>query len=430
LPGQSLLSDLCRKRSEPISDDGSSVVPYSRGVYDTGTYSESNLATKQSGRETLDVTTGRNENGRWIGGPFASHSVKTKRTPTSWYESVHLLRPKFLRPPTEQWIEHRYMPPFLSAPPTNAFRFFNPNVLDASPARIDLAITQAFGKLQAARNSARPDSTYADFAQSIAELRELSQLVNLRSKRLINVVGSAVLSVEFGWKPIISDVKKLMDMSNALKKRISFLKRNAGKPVRRKRTLYNFTEHHGQLDTWTFGSPYINKGVGVEEGTYYSTGNSVIKAEYHSVLSYDFHDDPESTGWNDSAARHLMGLSVDATMVWELAPFSWLVDWFTNIGDFVEDRWKAQLVDNVIHEEWITITCTFTSNLSLPTLAGEKLADAVPYGRCHSERIDTFKYRCIPPTVAPFEIVNLVGFSSRQQAIIASLFAAKSRYGV
>jgi hypothetical protein len=376
--------------------------------------------------ETLDCLFGRDTSENWIGGPFASHSVRCRRTPTSLYLPSLVEYPQWLQPPASTQHYSRYMAPFLAPPPTKFLGFYNPEG-GADPRSIDLLISQALGKLQWARNSARPDSTYADFAQSIAELREVSQLVQLRSNRLLSLAGSAYLLWEFGWKPVLSDVSKLVNLASALKKRIDFLKANVGKAVKRKRTLFTFAENKGEVSSLTFGPPGTYRTVEPHEGEVPIHGRLTVSAHYHSRLSYDLPVDSAIEKWDEKAFRYLAGLQLDKTLIWEVTPFSWLVDWFTNLGDLVEHRWADRLLDVDIHQEWITIQAEFHQHATVRTVAGEISSPDIEWTTSHSERKDTFKYRMIPPADAPLELLNLVGFNGKQQAILAALLASKTK---
>jgi hypothetical protein len=377
-------------------------------------------------QETIDCLLGKDLGGEWIGGPFSSHSVECERGPTTWYLPSAIEWPGYLQPPAVTQHYARYLPPFLAAPPSKALQFYNP-ALQANPEAIDMAITEALGKLQGARNSARPDSTYADFAQSIAELREVSQLVAVRGQRIVSRVGSAYLLAEFGWRPVISDVQKLVNLTSALKKRIDFLKRNAGKPVKRKRLLYKFTESRGGLPPLTFGPPTTYRTVEPVEGDFPVHGWLSVEAWYHSVLSYDLPVDEILSQWEERAFRYLAGLTIDPALIWEVTPFSWLIDWITNIGDHVERTWGEKLLDVSIRQEWITIKADYHQYATVPTVAGEISSPDIAHTTAWTKRKDTFKYRMIPPADAPLELLNLISFSGKQQAILAALIASKTK---
>lgn len=401
-----------RKRSKgPIEQNPKDLIRYR--ILD-GVRTDSNWqASWKYYLETLDMLLGKDPQGLWVGGPFASAQTHWYAYPTRWWSG---------KPYSKLTHYHRYMPPFLGTPGPN--HWFTPK--DADPDQIANLIQFAMGQVQGARNSARPDATYADYAVSIGELREVADLVRIKGKTLTAAIGSAYLAVEFGWKPLLGDLKKLLEFSVNIRKRLNFLKANEGRPISRKRRLFNYTETVPSTGQFTVGLTNPSWGVAPLAGTYDIPGTLTAVGYYHSKLRYAL-PDVDDLGWDDKAYRHLLGLTLDPSLAWELAPWSWLIDWFSNIGDFIENRWANRLADITILDEWVTINATFTSRLVLPTVAGPSASTAKPYGSAISERVDTFKWRGIPTEVAPLWWGDPLGLTSRQQAILAALLAVYSK---
>jgi hypothetical protein len=292
--------------------------------------------------------------------------------------------------------------------------------LDANPERISGAKSQALGRLQWARNSSKPENTYADFAQSIIELREVSQLVGGRAKSLVSALAAGYLIYEFGWKPIISDVQKLANLARAVQKKIDFLKNNEGKVVKRTRVLYNISRSLGEIGIREFGTPYPWGGtVEPAEGSHPIYGTANYKAAYHTSIRYVLPGIDRLT-WNEEAFQYLIGLRPGLNLVWDVTPFTWLIDWFNNLGDLIENDWQPRLTEYTQNEEWITVTCSITSTLRIPTVTGGS-SNRKAHTSARAERTDTFKYRMIPPKDAPFQPWDLTGFSAKQQAILLAL---------
>jgi len=424
IPTGNSLADYCRGRTRYFSKGAENY----HLRYDDGALVESfSSAPDDVSQETLDMTLGKDSQGLWIGGPFASHKIERTRRFTSRWRANKVEYPEYLWPPAVTETFKRYVPSLLLAPPSKPGWFFKPqSVASAHPVWIQNARTAALGRLQAARNRAKPDSSYADFAQSIAELREVSQLVRYRASSLMSAFGTGYLAYAFGWTPIINDLHKLTNMAAATKKRIAWLRRNANKPVKMKRTLYNFSSDLGELYKITYGTPFPFNTIEPAEGERSVYGVMSCKAEYHSVIRYALPEDANSLGWEDKAFRHLIGLRPGLDLIWDITPWTWLVDWFTNVGDFVEDRFSRDLVATEVHDEWITITCTITSWCTVPTVAGS-LSTYAAHTSAYTERKDTFKYRMIPPDAAPLTLLDLVPFNSKQQAILAALAASRQR---
>jgi hypothetical protein len=425
LPEGKSLTDFCRKRTrDKIYNHVARIIDYEDGeivhLFDSPTEGYT--------QETLDCLFGKSPDGRWIGGPLCSRKIVNKWSPSSLRVGPLVENPLFLQPPaTAQHMERKF-PPSLSNPPVVAGRYYNPTGTDANPAMLSAARLRANGRLQWARNSVASDSQYADFGQTIAELRDVSRLLAVKIQNLLNVIGSTYLAVAFGWKPLISDVQKLAQMAKVIDKKIAFLRKNAGKSLKRKRTLYNYTDDLGVVGYYPVGYTVPFNTIEFGRNTnnkIYGTGS--YKATYHSVTRYELPETADLPGWDEEAYKYLIGLKPDATLIWELAPFSWLVDWFVNIGDFVEARFGSHIVETTILEEWITITCNITTKLTVPTIAGG-YASFIPWTPVHVERSDTFKHRYIPPEVAPLAVHPLNRWTTNQQAIIAALIASRLRY--
>lgn len=425
LPMGKSLTDFCRKR---VRDKEYNHV--ARIIdYEDGEIIHLFEAPKSSyHQETLDCLFGKGTDDRWIGGPFSSRKIVTQMTPSSMRVGPVVHFPTFLQPPETAQHTERKFPPSLSNPPVVAGRLYNPVGSDANPAQVSAARLRANGRLQWARNSVASDSQYADFGQTIAELREVGKLLSVKIKNLLNVVGSAYLAVAFGWKPLISDAKKLAMMANIIRKKISFLRNNAQKAIKRKRVLYNYTDDLGVVGTYPVGYTVPFNTIEFARNTVNKVyGSASYRATYHAVTRYELPKESDLPWWDEEAYQYLIGLRPDPTLIWELAPFSWLVDWFVNIGDFVEARWSSHIVETTILEEWITITCNITTNLSVPTIAGG-YASYISWTPVRVERSDTFKHRYIPPEVAPLAVHPLNRWTTNQQAIIAALIASRIRY--
>lgn len=76
------------------------------------------------------------------------------------------------------------------------------------------------------------------------------------------------------------------------------------------------------------------------------------------------------------ALRHLFGLELSPVLLWELLPWSWLVDWFTNIGDLVSNYSDTSLFNNLaakyaylMSRKRVSVRCESTAAYSPPSKA-------------------------------------------------------------
>lgn len=198
----------------------------------------------------------------------------------------------------------------------------------------------------------KPTKTTASFAVTLGELRKegLPKLVGapfwesktreLRNLKKVNP-GSEYLNVEFGWNPLLRDIRSfaggVMDADRLASQYI----RDEGRPVRRD---YRFPTEITTNDPVHWGvnqehiSPFNSRFmVDMPQNTYYV--DTITKTcWFEGVFSYAI---PPTTkkllGEHVAAAAQVLGVVPDPDTLWNLAPWSWAVDWFSNAGDVVSN---------------------------------------------------------------------------------------------
>lgn len=154
----------------------------------------------------------------------------------------------------------------------------------------------------------------------------------LRFKEL----GSEYLNVVFGWKPFLSDLRALYDMQRRLDKAFARLLKENGKGIHRKAKLDQDVRTYSSSNEsqYCFGlnqvQPTTILGKRVTTRTRVTTINRWFSARYKYFIPQDHLD---SWLWTKSAKAALLGLHPTPELIWELTPWSWLIDWFTNIDD-------------------------------------------------------------------------------------------------
>jgi hypothetical protein len=152
------------------------------------------------------------------------------------------------------------------------------------------------------------------------------------------------LNYEFGLKPVISDLKKFREAYLSANKRIDQLKRDSGRLVRRR---YSFPEErtvettHGLPAT---GSPTFNSGA---SGLYSSISGKLSRTRvtttrfwFSGAYTYVYPDGDQALGrmkQREQELNVLFGSRVTPATLWNLAPWSWLVDWKSNAGEVVHN---------------------------------------------------------------------------------------------
>jgi hypothetical protein len=152
--------------------------------------------------------------------------------------------------------------------------------------------------------------------------------------------GGEYLNVAFGWLPLVSDIqataKAVMDTETIVKQ----LLRDSGKNVRRHFTISeDKTLDHQELDPLVYPWPGLS--------TYHWSTGSVrpvahIKTERSVWFDgcFTYHLDPDAfTGLEGAArqARLIYGVKLTPDVVWNLLPWSWLIDWVVNVGPVMKN---------------------------------------------------------------------------------------------
>jgi hypothetical protein len=149
-------------------------------------------------------------------------------------------------------------------------------------------------------------------------------------------LGNEFLNVEFGWKPLVSDLRSAAKAIIESEKILKQLQRDSGQPIRRSATLPTAYEK-----TTTSYGDFVPDGPWSNQ---VSSGEVVVRRENYRRTrfsgAFTYYFDP-GTMSNISRiateARLLYGVELTPEVLWNLAPWSWLVDWVTNVGDVLHN---------------------------------------------------------------------------------------------
>jgi hypothetical protein len=194
-----------------------------------------------------------------------------------------------------------------------------------------------------------PTNPIVDGATFLGELK--SGLPKLVGKELFKSkfkdyrkVGSEYINIEFGWKPIISDLQSAAKSVTESEKILKQLQRDSGRNIRRK-----FTFPVEVVSTRVEGPISYSKGEGgrnLYPGCYYGGAKVVTTTEVETKTwfsgCFTYHLDLGKTlnsriSRQAAEARKLYGLELTPETVWNLAPWSWAVDWEGSMGDVLHN---------------------------------------------------------------------------------------------
>jgi hypothetical protein len=157
------------------------------------------------------------------------------------------------------------------------------------------------------------------------------------------------LSYQFGWLPLVSDIKSAAKAVMESEKILKQLARDSGKRVHRRT--------HLQPEIWdsevTTGSFYPS-GIGPWAISSYPVVDWSDTKRRSSSFSgcFIYHFDPgdmSNLSRIATEARLLYGLELTPETLWNLAPWSWLVDWMANVGPLLHNVSAFQNDGLVMH---------------------------------------------------------------------------------
>jgi hypothetical protein len=250
-----------------------------------------------------------------------------------------------------------------------------------------------------------PTSPTVAGAVSLAELyREgLPHIIGSSLKEttsFFRTLGSEYLSFEFGWKPFVSDLKSAAKAIIESDDKLKQLERDSGKNVRRHRSIPRKT-----ITNTVFPESNVVFMSNVEPGAFsglttYRVSELQTREQSFSGC-YTFYYEPAMQSQVSriaTQARLLYGLELSPEVVWNLAPWSWLIDWvaevgplMTNVSAFSQDglvlRYGYVMEENFRRVTRINQRANVPRGTDLPrevreTFTGKRLMrrKATPYG--------------------------------------------------
>lgn len=162
---------------------------------------------------------------------------------------------------------------------------------------------------------------------SLLELRELPLLLKRQGDNIIENAAGGYLSWQFGWKPLISDVKKLLDFNGLVDKKVKELNKMYQRGGVSRRIKF------GALSDYKSES-FLSYSWQGKQG--YHTMNTYGSMKKWGTVRWRPTSLPPSNpaGIRRQAIRIVYGLELSASNIWEAIPWSWLVDWFSNVGTY------------------------------------------------------------------------------------------------
>jgi hypothetical protein len=164
--------------------------------------------------------------------------------------------------------------------------------------------------------------------------------------------GSEYLNGIFGWLPLLNDIRDMYQTYRNLDKQLAQIYRDNGNGIHRRREIKNtITVTSPQDLTWNFpfGS-WQDTGPTWASGRtrFIETVQNIERVWFVGKFRY-YIPDIGTSQWKARATRALFGLNPTPEVIWNLLPWSWLADWFGNVGDMMSNM-SSNAVDNLTAE--------------------------------------------------------------------------------
>jgi hypothetical protein len=204
----------------------------------------------------------------------------------------------------------------------------------------------------------------------IYELKDFKKYFEKRKKpkkpktSLVQKAAETHLETSFGILPFISDCKKIYDILKNLKIRVArFLSK--AEALQNRRHFRRLCEPSDSIMLRTiFGTGTIGglQNLRFEirpslKSMFDNRHGLTPEGKYYSVFTMDFSYTVQQLIEMDTQIAALLqsfGVKPDASIIWNGLPFTFLVDWFFSVGDYIEQRWNWDLIYAVVTiNDWI-----------------------------------------------------------------------------
>jgi len=189
----------------------------------------------------------------------------------------------------------------------------------------------------------KPNKPNMSGLNAALELRELPRLLMQRfAERGLKDMASYHVALQFGWLPLLSDAIKLVNTQRQAQKLYKQLLRDEGRPVRRKITLRDDSYVH-QTENYTLwnaeGGPSLNSYFFANWGNHPVVRKRGSSRRVWAAAQFKYHlpPGPRDIEWKRRQLEAIYGLYPSPAVVYNAIPWTWLIDYFTNLGHVVDN---------------------------------------------------------------------------------------------
>lgn len=211
--------------------------------------------------------------------------------------------------------------------------------LFSKPSDLSISAFNALGaKMVASSSPVAPQVSLRNFLAEIVVPGGSPRMFGATLKeqtRVAHKAGSEYLNYQFGWLPLMSDLRKIVKTAQKASVSLEQYRHNANKPIRRRNAMTLISEQRSTTGLMYF-TPNANDGSGSLHQERFQNVWFVGKFRYFVPMGDDLVS--RFVRYNQYAHRLFgAGPIPSPAQVWDAAPWSWLVDWFSDVGDVVQN---------------------------------------------------------------------------------------------
>jgi hypothetical protein len=274
--------------------------------------------------------------------------------------------------------------------------------------------------LATARARTNPNRVHVNLPVFFFELRDIPRMIMGFAKALakkapsrrIRDVGNVYLGYEFGLAPFYRDLCRMMDFTNSLNSRVNELSKIQQPRGLQRNWTVGDSSHIGPED-WAYASPLYS-----ETNSFYyklkTDRRKWVSTKWKATGDLHLTDDED---YRKLANRLVFGRDIDFYTLWEAMPWTWLVDWFGNVGTILEGNRNIVPVN-------MTGSCIMVSTTTYLTEVRRRGGPSTDISLSHKGFLRRSLQRW-PQTIPPLPEFGLPFLNGKQLSILSALGAAK-----
>jgi len=150
-------------------------------------------------------------------------------------------------------------------------------------------------------NNMKPTKPTFNGLNALYEMREVPEMLRQRFLSSgLKGIPNYWLALQFGWKPLLQDIRKMVTFQRNAERKLKWLLRHNGKPIRASSTLVDSTTETVPVRTdWSRPNPLGSFVTQFFSGTPYSLNSTVVQDRVWAVAKYRYWlpDGPRDINW-------------------------------------------------------------------------------------------------------------------------------------